>query len=422
MQKIRKKMHVILKRLLPLVIIGVALLIAAILVATRPKATPVEVEEKAWLVGLETVRLQTLAPTLTLYGKVESLWSSELTAGVAADVLEVKVIDGDRFSGGDVLLLLDDRDSRLRMAQREAELLEVEARIESELTRHATNLEALPREQRLLTLTRNEVNRLSSLVSKKVSAQSALDVARQSAERQAISLASREQAIAEHESRLAELQAQRSKAEALRDQAALEVERCTVRAPFSGRVAELHVAPGRRVRIGDSLVDVFDTSAMTVRAQIPNRHLPTVRSSLGRDEALRVEGEIDGHRVTARLRGLAGEVSKGSAGVEGIFEIDATADILQQGRFVRLDLVLPQLDNLVALPHEAIYGTDRIYRIDEQSRMRGVRVQRVGKTRTEDGSTLVLVRSEQLKQGMQVITTQLPNAIDGLLVRQASGA
>jgi hypothetical protein len=54
--------------------------------------------------------------------------------------------------------------------------------------------------------------------------------------------------------------------------------------------------------------------------------------------------------------------------------------------------------------------------------MRGVRVERVGKTRTEDGSTLVLVRSEQLKQGMQVITTQLPNAIDGLLVRQASGA
>ena len=273
----------------------------------------------------------------------------------------------------------------------------------------------------MLTLTRNEVNRLSSLVSKQVSAQSALDVARQSAERQAISLASREQAIAEHEARLAELQAKRSKAEALRDQAALELERCTVRAPFNGRVAGLHVAPGRRVRSGDALLDVFDTSAMTLRAQIPNRHLPTVRSSLGRDETLRVKGEIDGYQVTARLRGLAGEVSKGSAGVEGIFEIDASADILQQGRFVRLDLVLPQIDELVALPHEAIYGTDLVYRIDDQSRMRGVRVERIGKTRTKDGTTRVLVKSEGLKEGTRVITTQLPNAIDGLLVRQASG-
>jgi len=410
----------LLRRMLPLIIIAVAILVAAVLIATKPKAKPVEAKEKAWLVATETITPRTLAPSLTLYGKVESLWSSQLTAGVAADVLEVMVIGGDHFKQGDVLVRLDQRDAQLRLVQREAELREADARIASEQTRHANDLEALPREKRLLQLTRNEVQRLAGLVSKQVSAQSALDAARQTADRQAISLANREQAIAEHDARLAELQARRAKAEALRDQAALELERCTVRAPFSGRVAELRVAPGRRVRVGDGLLDIFDTSAMVVRAQIPNRHLPTVQASLGRDEALRVDGEIDGHRVVARLRGLAGQVAQGSGGVEGTFEIEAAADVLQQGRFVRLDLQLPQQTGLVALPHEAIYGTDRVYRMDSENRMRGVRIQRVGEMRTADGLTRVLVRGDNLPPGTQIIATQLPNAIDGLLVRVAA--
>lgn len=408
-----------LKKFLPLIIIGLALVIMAVLVATKPKAKPVEVKEKAWLVGIEKVQPRTLAPNLTLYGKVESLWSSQLTSGVSADVLEVAVIEGDVFRRGDLLIRLDQRDARLHLAQREAELREAKARIASEQTRHATNVEALPREKRLFNLTRKEVDRLNDLVNKKVGAQSQLDTARLAAERQAILLEARKQNIVEHDALLAELEAKRAKAEALRDQAALDLERCTVLAPFDGRVARQLVSPGKRVRIGDPLLQVYDTGAMVVRAQIPNNYLPRVRQALASDQQLRVDGEVDGMPVTATLRSLAGEVSKGSGGVEGLFGIDGDNPFLQQGRFVRLQLTLPQLDGLVALPHEAIYGTDRVYRMDENKRMRGIRVERVGEMHTGEG-TRVLVRAEQLVEGTPVITTQLPNAIDGLLVRVAA--
>ena len=420
MQHTQTPQRSLLKKLLPLIIIGIALAVAAVLVVTKPDAKPVEVKEKAWLVDVELVRPQALSPGLTLYGQVESLWSSPLTAGVAADVVEVLVIEGDHFAQGELLLRLDERDARLRLLQREAELKEVEARIQSELTRHATHVEALPREKRLLALTRNEVNRLQGLVSKQVSAQSQLDTARLAAERQAISLAAREQSISEHKPRMAELEAGLAKAEALRDQAALELERCTVYAPFNGRVARLLVSPGRRVRVGDQLLEVYDTDALVVRAQLPNRALPTVRAALAGGTQLSVRGSIDGQSVTARLRSLAGEVSKGSGGVEGLFEIEGDSDILQQGRFVRLELTLPQVPGLVALPHEAIYGTDRIYRMDDDNRMRSVRVERVGEARDGGGNSRVLVRSPELVNGARVITTQLPNAIDGLLVRVAA--
>ena len=108
------------------------------------------------------------------------------------------MVEGDRVAKGEVLVRLDDRDERLELAQREAELKQAEARIATEITRHKANLDALPREQSLLKLTRGEVSRLQDLVKKKVGAQSALDTARQALERQAIALSVRQQAVDEH--------------------------------------------------------------------------------------------------------------------------------------------------------------------------------------------------------------------------------
>ena len=404
---------------LPPLILLLAGAAAATLIVSKPKPKPVTVAERAWLVAAEAVAARHYRPGVTLYGRIESLWSSQLTAGVAADVREVAVVEGDRVAKGQVLVRLDDRDARLQLLQREAELRQAEARIAAEQLRHEANLETLPRERQLLALTRGEVARLQDLVTKKVGAQSQLDTARQAAEKQAIALSARQQAVDEHPSRLAEVEGVRARAAALRDQAILEVERCEVRAPFNGRIVEVMVSPGRRTRVGDPLVDLFDTDALVLRAQLPARHLPVVRAARAAGEPLIVHGEIDGVSISGELRSLAGEATSGTGGVDGLFTVTTGADEVSQGRFVRLELALPETGGLIALPHEALYGTDRIYTIDEQSRMRPQRVERVGEWRDPDGDIRVLVRAVDLPDGARVVTTQLPAALDGLLVRVA---
>ena len=395
---------------------------AAALIATKPRPKPVAVAERAWLVSVETPRPASYSPSVTLYGRVESLWSSELTAGVTADVERVMIVEGDRVERGQLLARLDDRDVSLQLAQREAELQQAEARIASEMTRHAADLEALPREERLLRLTLGEVRRLQDLVEKKVGAQSQLDTARQAAEKQAIALSARQQAVDEHQARLAELDALRARAAALRDQALLEQERCEVRSPFNGRIARVLVAPGRRVRVGDPLLSLYDTDEMVVRAQLPNRHLQQVRAAMAAGEQLLVRGEIDGVVITGRLRSLAAEAGSATGGVDGLFTVTEGAAEVSQGRFVRLELVLPARDGLIALPHEAIYGTDRIYVLDGQSRMRPLSVERVGEVQLDSGEARVLVQAADLPAEANVIVTQLPNALDGLLVRVVQGS
>ena len=340
---------------------------AAVLVATKPGAKPVEVRERAWLVSAIAVQPGTFAPTVPLYRRVESLWSSDLTAGLAADVVEVAVIEGDEVAGGDLLVRLDDRDARLLLAQREAELMEAEARIAAEKTQHQADLDALPREQRLLELVEAELGRAEDLVSKKAGSKSTLDTARQAVEKQANSLSAREQAIAGHGSRMAELDARRARAEALLEQARLELERCRITAPFAGRIARVLVSPGKRVRTGDALVEIYDTASLLVRALLPSRYLPAMRRAADVGQPLRAEGRAEGLAVSARLLQLAGVVKGGTGGVEGLFRIEEGGEFLQQGRFVRLDLALPPEPGLISVPHEAIYGTDRVYRVDEQS-------------------------------------------------------
>jgi RND family efflux transporter MFP subunit len=389
------------KLLIPVLVLGVAAAIFVLLVKTKPQAEPVTITEKAWPVAARLVQPGRVAPELTLYGRIEAQWDSRLSAALAADVLEVPVREGDSVAAGALLVRLDDADVQLRLAQ-------AEARIASEQARHQANVEALPRERSLLALVRKELERTRDLVNQKLASQSALDSARQAVDRQAISVSAREQAILQHDATMAELHANQ-------EQARLDLARTEIRAPFSGRIAQLHVAPGQRVRAGDGLVNIYDTDSLLVRAQIPDSQLAQVRDALADGARLSVSGELDGRPLQAVLQGLAGEVGQGG-GVAGLFRLQDPDDGVRPGRFVRLTLTLPARDDLLALPAQALYGMDRIYLIDQQQRLRAHGVRHVGDLRLPDGSSQVLLQVTDLPAGSIILTTQLPNAVEGLKV------
>jgi hypothetical protein len=86
------------------------------------------------------------------------------------------------------------------------------------------------------------------------------------------------------------------------------------------------------------------------------------------------------------------------------------------GQLLNLALNLPETKEIIALPFEAVYGTNRIYKL-QNDRMLGVEVERVGEKLSVTGESQILIRSPALKPGDKIITTQLPNAMDGLKVQ-----
>ena len=409
------------KLLLPLLILIIAGLVAYGLIASKPQTASVEATEKAWLVQVMPVELGAHAPSLTLYGRVDSLWSTQLTAAVEADVLAVEHVPGDQVQKGALLVRLDPQDAQLRLDQAQADVAGAQAQMSAEMIRHKANQSALPREQRLLNLARNEEQRLKQLVAKQVTTQSALDTARQQVQIRAIALTNRQQLIAEHTTRLAEIRARIARAEAAVEQATLAVQRCQVIAPFNGVISQQQVAPGQRVRAGQGMLSVYDTDAMIIRAQIPNRYLAAIQQAMADGLVLPVRGELEGQEIKAQIKYLGGEVEAGSGGVEAVLQIPAKQPGLLQGRFIELTVSLPVVTDVVAVPHEALYGTNRLYHMDEENRLRSVSVERLGEVRLGAQQTQVLVRSAQLQPGVQLVVTQLPQAIEGLLVRAVEG-
>lgn len=400
---------------LPIFILILAVGGFALLWMARSPSLPVPVEEKAWRVSVVEIAPGRYAPDLLLYGSVETPRRASLRAAVNADVAEVPAAEGRRVTAGDPLVILDDRELELVLRQRLADLAEIEALMDSERQRYQSDLAALKRERALLDLAEKEVARAEDLYRRKLGSQSLLDEARQALERQALSLNTRRLAVDEHPARLAQLQARRARAMALKDQAQLDLQRTRIAAPFSGRIIRVPVAPGDRVQVGDLLVEAYPLTALEIRAQIPFSHLSAVRTALTEGIDLTAAGQVDDCPVQAALDRLGGEVSEASGGVEALFQIWQGAECLVPGRLLPLLMSLPPQDGLVELPFEALYGLERIYRL-ENGRMAAVQVQRIGEHRALDGTMRVLVKSPRLQAGDRIITTQLPNAVTGLKV------
>jgi multidrug efflux pump subunit AcrA (membrane-fusion protein) len=390
----------LLTSLFALLLLSAAVMVFMALVATKPGATAKPPQERAWTVATSTVTPGPHQPTLRLYGRVESPRTAMLTAAMTADVIEVGIREGEDVILGQSLLLLDPRDLKLELTQRNADVAQLQAQIDSEKTRYQSDQRALQHEQTLLDLNQQARERATTLKKRKLGSDSELDQARQNVARQRLALNTRRQDIDDHPARLAQLQARLQRAIALRDETALQLKRTAVSAPFSGRVAKVMVSPGSRVRGGEELLEVYDTNALEVRAQVPETQVAALRQGLASGQPLLAQATLDGSPLTLQLMRLAGRVDPGRGGIEALFLLQHGELAPRLGRFIDLTLTLPPQQNTIAVSGSALYGTHRVYRINEQQRLQAVEVTRVGSISNAD-------------------ETLLANAVDGLKVKPA---
>ncbi len=386
----------------------------AYLKSTAREQPAAEIKERVWRVEVQEITLRTLMPTLTLYGQVETPRRLKAAAPADAVVEDVLVREGDRVTKHQLLVRLDERDFLPRLRQARAEAEELRAQITSENNRYRSDQNALRHEEKLLALARAEVKRNQALQKRQLGAESALDRARQDAARQALTVTARRYSIDDHRARLEQLKARRERAEARLQETALEHERSSVRAPYDGIVAAVAVAAGDRVKRADILLEMYSVEDLEVRARIPAPYQQELLRAQNDGKRLPGSAERGGSLVTLHLDRISGQAS--SSGVDGLFRIDQGAELLRTGQVLRFQLQRPAQDNAVAVPYQAVYGGDRIYKLVE-GRMEGVKVEPLGGY--FDGEEKLLVRSEALSTGDQIVITHLPNAIGGLRAEAA---
>lgn len=405
----------LLKRILPFIIVAFGIAIFAILKATQPSSPPARHKERVWQIQTQIATPQRHSPSLTLYGKIETPALVNAASPANSRVATIQVREGDAITKDQLLLALDERDFKPRLAQTKAKVAELKALIHSEKLRYKADQTAFSYEKSILNLEQSAVQRARMLKNKNLGSTAALELAQEELGRQQLSLTNRKLALDDHTARLQQLKARLSHAVADVDLAQLDLERSKIIAPFNGFIEKLSVTAGDQVKENQVLITFYSTEQLEIRAKIPSAFQAEIQQALYNKQALTASAEYSGVPLNLNLNRLSGIAD--TRGIDALFNITSGSQWVRPGSSVSLSLLRPNKDNLIVLPYSAIYDNNRIYRV-VNNRLQAINVHIAGNYQDKQTEKL-LISSDQIQQGDEILTTHLPNAINGLKVKSS---
>ena len=223
-----------LKVILPLAVLGAGVVVALMVLESRPTAPRAEpTERQARLVTVTPAEAASPTITLDANGTVEAADSTTLRPRVSGQVvaLEDRLAPGTRFEQGDVLARIDDTDYRLALNSAQTDLANARAALRVEQGQQAVA-------ERELALVGTEVS-------------------------------DDERDLALRGPQLEQARAEVEAARTAVEQAQLDLDRTAVRAPFDGIVSERSASVGDVVATSDSLATLAATDVYWVDVSVP---------------------------------------------------------------------------------------------------------------------------------------------------------
>jgi multidrug efflux system membrane fusion protein len=365
----------------PLIVIGLAVLIAAWFVMARPQALTKAPAETVWPVAVINVTPVDVQPEILAYGEIRASREAEIRAMVAGRLvsLNAQFQDGNLLAAGAELATIDPVDDENRLAEQRAEL----ARAGALLAEHERELQwenqLHKNAERQLELAergfeRNAELQRSGRESKKARDDSEVAVA--NAEQNVLQ---RSQTMGRLRARVAQQQAAYEKAQAVTAIAERELARTQVIAPFAGYVTDVKLALGKLVAVGEPLGRLLSADELEVRFELPEadfaRLLQTVDDNTGGASAALIGREIgvvwrlgDSERhFSAHLARTGAEIDPTLGGIKLIASVDGAAVKygLRAGAFVEVRVPDKHYRGVYRLPARAVSSDGQIYVLRE---------------------------------------------------------
>ncbi|QCU89352.1 efflux RND transporter periplasmic adaptor subunit [Thiomicrorhabdus sediminis] len=397
------------KRLLiPVIIIVAALALFIYMKSTKPQQPAVEISERVWMVETLSAKFENLSPVQTLYGQVESNSLVSLAAPVSGVVAKLNVKEGDEVKKGELLLKLSDADI-------EAPLLQAKAAYELQKLANKANIDKLAHEQNVLKLKQQALARAKQLMARDLASQSSVDAAEEALAKQEFVVVGAELAVKQNQPLLAQAKASLIQAQA-------NFERGNYQAPYDARIAKVSVSEGSRVNAGTQMLTFYALDSMELRAKLPTAELQVVQQALQNKQKLVASysglssvSKGAQSRVELPLLRLSGQAS--TSGVDAFFALPKALQDRRPGELMEISLQGLAYHNVAAVPYSALYGSDKVY-IVENERLQAKDVVLLGEVMRE-GKLWALIKPS-FAAGAKIAITHLPNAVTGLKVTEAN--
>jgi len=292
-----------------------ALALCAVLVGCNGKQAAAPPPAPAPVVVAQA-EVKTVPVALRAIGNVEAMASVALRSQVAGPILRVHIADGADVVKGQALVTIDPQPFKIALAGAEAQFA---------------------RDQATLEKAKSDVARYEKLVAKEY-----------------VTREQYEAAIAQADSLTQTIEADRAAVDAAR----LDVSRCTIVAPITGKAGIVTFRAGNLVKANDDppLLTILQMRPVYVTFSIPEKRLPEVRAAFDRhrlDVRAWNRGETgDGHPGNLAFIDNTVDTATGTIRLRGEFPNDDRG--LWPGQFVEVSLTVAEQRDVVVVPSSAI--------------------------------------------------------------------
>ena len=334
------------------------------------------------VVNVMTVVQSPQAPLLSGFGRVEAEQTAMLASRVAGQLERFGdgVLPGRVVEEGAPVAYIDQADLRLALEDAEAQLSNAQAQLALE------NAE----QQRA----RSEYESFGRQLSE---------------ERRSLVL---------REPQLRQAQAQLTQARVIRDQAALNLERATLTAPWKAMVQERLVGAGSLLSQGTEVLNLVGVEQFWVRASLPGDALEwlapgsqVMLTSRGWPEGATRDGTLVSILPNLEESGLQAQLL---ITVHDPLALETDGPALRLGDVMRVAFQTLAQEDLIALPSSALRPGERVWWVDDENRLRSTTVSLAYR-----GEDEALVRSG-LQAGQRVVISGLAQPREGQQVRVRS--
>ncbi len=376
--------------LLPLAILIVGVLGAVIMLRLRPEPPKRPVLALRPMVRVHVVEETAGAVGVSGYGTVASRRRVQLTPQVSGIAVEksASLETGGAFAEGDALLRIEDADYRLAVDVADAAV----ARAEYELARAEQEAEIARREWTELQEAEGDDRR------------------------------ARPNPLVLHGPQLKLARANLASAEASLAKARLDLERCTLSAPFAGRVVAESVDVGQYVRAGTPVAEIYAAGAPEVTVPLDDADLAFLAGpdSGGAGAPAEIVAEFAGveHVWRGHVTRVSSALDPRTRMVDVVVAVDddtdASADrpALLEGLFVEVRLVGAAVPGAVEIPRAALREGGVVWVVEDGA----VSIRPAAVVRRDHDTVLL---SSGVAPGDAVIVSNLEIVTDGMEVRVA---
>lgn len=377
-------------------ILGVASATAVALYWQRPEPVKIEIVAKPLLIDVAEVVKQNLPISISSQGIVSPRTQTTLIAEVSGRVVQVspQFKSGGFFTAGEILLQIDDRDYKAELKRTESAVASARSNLALEKGR--------------AQVAYSDWLKYSKGVTRNAEAD----------------------ALAKRKPQLTEVQAQLDSAEADLARARDNLDRTTIRLPYTGMVRSKDADIGQYVSVGTQLGTAFAIDRVEVRLPLPDDrlsylNLPTLNQAEDERQTIQVslssrqgDSTYEWQAELVRTEGVLDERSRvlfAVAEVVDPYGVNTRRDApLRVGTFVQANISGKTMSNIVVLPRHVLRTGNQVWVVDGNNRL----VNRViGLLRNE--GDLVYIHSG-LEAGERVALSTIPHAIAGTEIRQNS--